>query len=288
MSKKEVKMVLLARRKPLFLMPTKICLSVSSLLNAFPTKFDSLLEEFKDVFPKEVPYGLTPLRSIEHHIDLTLGATLPNKSAYNTNLEEAKEIQHQLGKLIEKGWVRESVSPYAMLVILLPKKDGTWRMHMDCRPINNINTRYRYLNPHLDYLLDKLHGFNVFSKIDSRTGYHQIRIREGGEWKMTFKTKFGLYKWFVMPFGLSNALNAFMSFIGKCMVVYFDDILIYSTCLNDQILHRSSLFVLMRLSSWALLLAHMESKLMRKRYMGYFVTTTFDKSFELECDASNV
>ncbi|RDX95791.1 hypothetical protein CR513_21632, partial [Mucuna pruriens] len=146
-------------------------------------------KDFKDVFLKEVSHGLPPLRGIEHHINMTLGATLPNRAPYRANPEEYKEIPKQVGKLMEKGWVRESMSPYAMLLILVPKKEDGWRMCTDCIPINNITIRYRHPIFHLDDLLDESHGSNVFSKIDLRSGYHQIRMREGDEWKMTFKTK---------------------------------------------------------------------------------------------------
>ncbi|RDY01713.1 hypothetical protein CR513_14938, partial [Mucuna pruriens] len=129
-----------------------------------------LLEKLQDVFPKDIPHGLLPFRSIEHHIDLTLEVSLPNRPAYRTSLEEAKEIQKQVDKLIKKRWVRESMSPSAMPVILVPKNDGTWWMCTDYRSLNNITAPI----PRLDGLLDELHGSKLFSKIDLKSGYHQI------------------------------------------------------------------------------------------------------------------
>nr|KYP72131.1 Transposon Ty3-I Gag-Pol polyprotein [Cajanus cajan] len=231
------------------------CYNLSLELSSLPPKVSQLLKEFDDIFPSEGPKGLPPFRGIEHKIDFVPGASLPNRPAYRTNPQETKEIENQVQELLDKGWVQKSLSPCVVPVLLVPKKDGKWRMCCDCRAINNITIKYRHPIPRLDdMMLDELHGATIFSKIDLKSGYHQIRIKEGDEWKTAFKTKFGLYEWLVMPFGLTNAPSTFMRLmnhvlrecIGKFVVVYFDDILIYSRSQDDHLGHLREVLMILR------------------------------------------
>jgi hypothetical protein len=196
MDKKEDPQFFVVRKPRIVLTNTRV--------DDLPDEIQELLGEFADIIVDELPHSLPQMRSVSHHIDLIPGSSLPNKFAYRLTPQENEEVKKQVQELLDKGLVGESLSPCDVPTVLSPKKDEGWRMCTDSRAINKITIRYRFPLPRMDDLMDCLSGENYFSNIDLKSGYHQIRMREGEEWKTTFNTNEGLYEWLVMSFGLTN------------------------------------------------------------------------------------
>jgi hypothetical protein len=184
--KEEEEMQFTMVRKPRVILTST---SVNDLLE----EVQELLDNFSDIVVDELPNSFPPIRSINHHIDLIPGSSLPNKAMYKLTPQENEEVKNQVQELLDKGLVRESLSPCVAPIMLSPKKDGGWRICTHSRAINKITIRYRFTLPRMDDLMDCLSGENFFSKIDLKSGYHQIRMREGDEWKIAFKTNEGMY-----------------------------------------------------------------------------------------------
>ena len=201
-----------------------------------PSIFDiPTVSDFPDVFPEELP-GLPPQREIEVAIDVVPGATPESITPYRMAPVELKELKLQLQELLEKRFIRPSVSPWGAAVLFVKKKDGTLRLCIDYRQLNKLTIKNKYPLPIIDDLFDQMKGVSIFSKIDLRSGYHQLRIKDVDVHKTAFGTRYGHYEFLVMPFGLINASTAFMDlmnrvfrpYVDQFVVVFIDDILVYS------------------------------------------------------------
>jgi hypothetical protein len=194
-----------------------------------------VLYEFRDVFLEEVP-GLPPKRDIEFSIELILGAVLTSKVPYRMSTPELVELKMQLKEMLEKGYIRLSVSPWGAPTLFVKKKDGTLWLCIDYMKLNKMTIKNKYPLPRIDDLFYQLRGATMFSKIDLRSGYHQVRIKDEDIHKTSFRTRYGHYEFVVVPFGLTNAPTTFMclmnnvlnKYLDKFVPVFIDDILIYS------------------------------------------------------------
>ncbi|KAL5549690.1 hypothetical protein UlMin_004921 [Ulmus minor] len=194
-----------------------------------------VVKDYLEVFPEDL-LGLPPDREIEFEIELLPGSQPISKAPYRMAPAELQELKKQLQELLDKGFIRPSYSPWGAPVLFVKKKDGTMRMCIDYRELNKVTIKNKYPLPRIDDLFDQLQGAAIFSKIDLRSGYHQLSVREKDIPKTAFRTRYGHYEFLVMPFGLTNAPAAFMdlmnrvfrNYLDKFVVVFIDDILIYS------------------------------------------------------------
>ena len=207
------------------------------------------LDEYASCFTDSIPGELPPSTGDDHRIDLIPSTTPPNKPPYRVSLPQQEEIMAQVNELVEKGMVKPSSSPFCSPVLLVQKKDGSYRMCVDYRALNKKTIKNRFPIPRIEDLFDKLQGSSYFSRIDLKSGYHQIRIVLEDVHKTGFQTMFGLYEFIVMPFGLTNALATFNQMMERifrkhCAYtgVFFDDIIIYSKNLEEHTSHLRAVF----------------------------------------------
>nr|GEX69692.1 putative reverse transcriptase domain-containing protein [Tanacetum cinerariifolium] len=210
-----------------------------------------VVKEFLDVFLEELP-GLPPVRQVEFQIDLILGVAPVAQAPYRLPPSKKQELSNQLQELVDLGFIRPSTSPWGALVLFVKKKHGSSRMCINYRELNKLTVKNRYLLPRIDDLFDQLRGSSVYSKIDLRSGYHQLRVRDEDILKTAFRTRYGHYEFQVMPFGLTNAPTVFMDlmnrvckpYLDKFIIVFIDDILIYS-CIKEE--HANHLTIILEL-----------------------------------------
>nr|GEY07586.1 putative reverse transcriptase domain-containing protein [Tanacetum cinerariifolium] len=207
--------------------------------------------DFLEVFPKDFT-GLPPTRQVEFQIDLVPGAAPVAREPYRLAPLELQELSTQLQELSDKGFLRPSSSPWGAPVLFFKKKDGSFQMCIDHHELNKSTVKNRYSLSRIDNLFDQLQGSSVYSKIDLRSGYHQLRVHDEDILKTAFRTRYGHYEFQVMPFGLTNTPVVFMDlmnqvckpYLDKFMIVFIDDILIYS---KSEVEHAKHLKLILEL-----------------------------------------
>ncbi|GKA69105.1 putative reverse transcriptase domain-containing protein [Tanacetum coccineum] len=203
-----------------------------------------VVREFLEVFPKDLP-GLPPVHQVEFQIDLIPRAAPVARAPYRLAPSEMQELSNQLQELADRGFIRPSTSPWGAPGLFVKKKYGSFRMCIDYRELNKLTVKNRYPLPRIDDLFDQLQGSSVYSKIDLRSGNHQLRLRDEDIPKTAFKTRFRHYEFQVMTFGLTNAPAVFMDlmnhvcklYLDKFVIVFINDILIYSHNKEEHINH---------------------------------------------------
>ena len=244
--------------------------------------------EYPDVFPEEIP-GMPPQRELDFPIDLIPGSAPISKAPYRMAPAELQELKKQLDELLEKGYIRPSVSPWGAPVLFVKKKDGSMRLCIDYRELNKITIKNRYPLPRIDDLFDQLKGATDFSKIDLRSGYHQLRIKTEDIPKTAFRTRYGHYEFTVMPFGLTNAPAVFMDlmnrvfkpYLDKFVVVFIDDILVFSRSQSEHEEHLRKVLEVLRKNELYAKLKKCEFWLKEVAFLGHIIS---NKGVSVECE----
>ncbi|GJS53413.1 putative reverse transcriptase domain-containing protein [Tanacetum coccineum] len=237
-----------------------------------------VVQEFPEVFPEDLP-GIPPTRQVEFRIDLVPGATPVARAPYRLAPSKMKELAEQLQELTDKGFIRPSSSPWGAPVLFVKKKDGSFRMCIDYRELNKLTVKNRYPLPRIDDLFDQLQGSSIYSKIDLRLGYHQLRVREEDIPKTAFRTRYGHYEFQVMSFGLTNAPAVFMDlmnrvckpYLDKFVIVFIDDILIYSKSKKEHEEHLRQILKLLKKEELYAKFSKCEFWISRVQFLGHVI-----------------
>lgn len=245
-----------------------------------PVELQSILDNFSMVFSE--PTELPPTRNMTHSIPLIQGARPVQIRPYRYAPALKDEIERQTADMLASGVIRPSVSNFASPLLMVKKKDNTWRPCVDFRHLNALTIKSKYPLPIIDELLDELHGAQWFSKLDLRAGYHQIRLTEGDEYKTAFHTHHGHFEFIVMAFGLTGAPATFQAemnrtlapLLRKCALVFFDDILIYSASYQDHLLHLEQVLKLLSENQWKVKRSKCAFGQTSINYLGHVISAT--------------
>lgn len=250
----------------------------TDILKSVPPDLMTILDKYSTIF--SIPQTLPPSRAHDHQIHLNPTAAPVNIKPYRYPHYQKEAMAKIIAEMLEAGLIRPSTSPYSSPVLLVKKKDGTWRFCVDYRALNSITIKDRFPIPTIDELIDELKGALFFSKIDLRAGYHQIRLAAKDIEKTAFRTFDGHYEFLVMPFGLSNAPSTFQSqmndllrpFLRKFTLVFFDDILIYSPTWTDQLLHVEQVLIMLVSQGFYAKLNKCQFGVQSVQYLGHVIS----------------
>lgn len=244
-----------------------------------PTQIQDLISEYDDIFtdPKFLP---PPRLGFDHKIPLKEGSTPVNLRPYRYSIIQKDIVDKFVDEMLTQGIIQYSNNPYASPAVLVRKKDGSWRLCVDYRRLNQQTVKDRFPIPLIEDLMDELGGSAVYSKLDLRSGYHQLRMEQGEEYKTAFKTHAGHFEYLVIPFGLTNALASFQAlmnhifhpFLRRFVIIFFDDILIYSPSIEDHVLHLQTVFQVIRDQNLFLKKNKCCFATYKVEYLGHFIT----------------
>jgi hypothetical protein len=243
-----------------------------------PDDLQQLLQQFAPVF--NPPTGLPPPRTGDHKIPLLEGAQPFCLRPYRYNLAQKTEIETQIKEMLEKGWIQESTNPYSSPVLLVRKKTGDWRPCVDYRRLNAMTVKNKYPLPIIEELLEELHGDTWFTSLDLCSGFHQIRMAAGEEFKTAFQTHSGHYEYRVMPYGVTGGPAIFQTIINtvlnpllrKCVVVFIDDILIYSKTWEEHLAHIQFVLTLLQQHGFHIKISKCSFAKRQLSYLGHIVS----------------
>lgn len=237
-----------------------------------------LLQEYADVFDEDMEFP--PEREVEFVIEVEPGTQPISRPPHRMAPSELKELRTQLDELTVKGYIRPSVSPWGAPILFVKKKDGSMRLCVDYRELNKVTIKNKYPLPRIDDTFDQLRGAKVFSKLDLRSGYHQIRVRKEDIPKTAFRTRYGHYEFLVMPFGVTNAPATFMNFMNrvfydfldKSVVIFIDDILVFSKDEEEHTNHLRQVLDVLREKKLYAKLSKCEFWLKEIAFLGHIVS----------------
>lgn len=236
------------KEKAYFLIQLSAVEAHNKTLSEMSEEMTEIIKEFEEIFA--LPQQLPPQRNHDHHIPLQPDSKPVNSFPYRCPLAHREEIKKLTREMLDARIIRASTSPFSLLVLLVRKKYHTWRLVIDYRALNSITVKNKFPIPVIEELLSELKGNRVYTKLDLRSGYHQIRLCKDDIYKTAFRTHQGHFEFLVMPFGLTNAPASFQAlmnevfsdFLGKFVLVFFDDILIYSSSLDEHLTHLRLVF----------------------------------------------